>query len=272
MKKIIIIFIVISMLMFNFTGCTNGNTSDGNQSGTNNENGANSGNNNNGNNNSGNNSGSNTNTNGEEVVGRLVGISNDEIKVSTNGKTNTYKISGDKVKDYYLGETIVIKGTENNYNVSSYDKYNFDARYTNEGDLITRATGTIKDIGDKFITAITELGDLSIINPGSFNLPLNSNVIFDYVSTKEGNRLVSYYDESIRMDVKIKNITRDADGRMVIIVTDANNQEYDLTLNQDVVLNVAHSTLKVGDNLKVYPTAIGDEKPPKISASMVIKQ
>lgn len=264
MKKIFIIFVVILMFLFSFTGCTTGNT-DNNSDGTNNGNNANNGNNN------GNTTGNNTNTNGEEVIGRLVGISKDEIKVSTNGKTNTYKISGDKVKDYYLGETVVIKGNENNYTVSSYDKYNFDARYTEEGDLITRATGTIKDIGDKFITATTELGELTIMNPGNFNLPLNSNVIVDYVTTKEGNKIVSYYDESTRMDLKIKNITRDADGRMVLVVTDANNKEYDLTLNHDVVMNVAHSTLKVGDSIKVYPTSIGDENPPKIKANMVIK-
>lgn len=265
MKKILIIMVVVLMFMFNFTGCTTGTTK--NPNGTNTENNTNNGNNTN---NNGNTTGNKPNANGE-VIGRLVGISSNEIKVSTEGKTNTYKIPSDKVKDYYLGETVMIKGSENNYTVSSYDKYNFDARYTEQGDLITRATGTIKDIGDKFITATTELGELSIMNPGNFNLPLNSNVIVDYVSTKEGNKIVSYYDESKKMDLKIKNITRDAEGRMVLVVTDANNKEYDLTLNHDVVMNVAHSTLKVGDSIKVYPTSIGDEKPPKINASMVIK-
>ena len=262
MKKILIFFIVILMLLFSFTGCSNGNTSNEGQNGTNQGNNANNGTNNAGNNNNGE----------EEFVGKLVGITNNEIKVSSNGKTNTYKITGDKVKDYYLGETVVVKGSNDNYSVSSYDKYNFDSRYTNEGDLITRVTGTIKDIGDKFITATTDLGELSIMNPGNFNLAVNSPVIFDYVSTKEGNKLVSYYDESMRMDVKIKSISRDPEGKMVLVVTDANNKEYDLTLNHDVVLNVPHSTLKEGDNLKVYPTAIGDENPPKINASMVIKQ
>lgn len=259
MKKILIILVVILMFMFNFTGCTNKNTTNENPDGTNTGN------------NTGNNTNNQPNTAGEEMIGRLIGISSNEIKVDTNGKTNTYKISGDRVKDYYLGETVMIKGSENNYTVSSYDKYNFDARYNEQGDLITRANGTIKDIGDKFITATTELGELTIMNPGNFNLPLNSKVIVDYVSTKEGNKIVSYYDESVRMDLKIKNITRDVDGRMVLVVTDANNKEYDLTLNHDVVMNVAHSSLKVGDHIKVYPTSIGDEKPPKINASMVIK-
>ncbi len=245
MKKISITLIVIVMFMFNFTGCSNDNNTD--------------------------NSSNQTNTSGEEIVGKLIGISNDEIKLSNNGKTTSYKISGDKVKDYYLGETIMLKGNGTDYDVSTYDKFNFDTRQTDEGDIITRTVGSVKEVGDKFITAVTELGDIEIMNPGNFNLPISSNVIFDYVSTKEGNKLISYYDESIKMDLKIKSISRDVDGKMLIVANDINDKEYEVTLNQDVLVNVNHSSLKVGDKIKVYPTSIGDETPPKINASMIIK-
>lgn len=258
MKKYFKLIVVCLAVMLITAGCTNGNTNDNNTNNNENPNTS---------------TDNNQNTSKKDVVGKLVGIGDDEIKVYTNGTTETYKLSGDKVKDYYLGETIMLKSnSEGKYEATSYEDYNFNDRMTDMGEKIKRSLVTVKEVGEDFITAIAENGEFMVQNPGNFNLPANTNVIFDYVETPNGNRLVSYYDESVKIDLTIKAISRDVNGQMVIIATDENNKEYEISVAHDVLLNVRHSTLKTGDKISCYPVSISDDNPAKINANMIIKQ
>lgn len=254
--KIISLFIIFAII---FCGCTNKNNTDDNIPDNNETD-----------NKDQNNVDNNTTVDDEEVIGQLYEINTDEIKVLTNGEIKVFKIAGDVVKDYYIGEYIVVKKNGNDYDISLYDKYDFNNRKTDMGDPIKRIVGSIQDVGDEFITAVSDAGEIKINNPGNFALPKNANAVFDYIATEDGNVLVNYYDESVKLDLTVKRITRDVGGQMILLANNE-NKDYEIKVKPSTLVNVSLSSIKTGDKITVYPLSLSDDNPSKVETSMIIK-
>ncbi|QSX07111.1 hypothetical protein JYG23_07145 [Sedimentibacter sp. zth1] len=206
-----------------------------------------------------------------DIIGKLYEINDDEIKVFSNGETKSYKINADKVKDFYIGENILLKANETGYDVSLYDQYDFNKRVTEAGDQITRIVGKIKEVGDEFITAVTDDEEIQILNPGDFVLSKDTSAIFDYVVTDKGNQLVNFYDESVKLDLTIKRLTREINGRLLILANNVDNKDYEISVKPETLVNISLSSLKLGDKIAVYPISISDQNPTKVDTNMIIK-
>lgn len=245
--KIVVLVIVFTLLL---SSCTKNNTDNQNEDKDN----------------------SNNQEQKEEVVGKLYEINDKEIKIVTlKGELKNIEIPKDKLDDFFIGEMIKLNPVGDSYDVSLYKEYNFDKRLDDAGNQIKRVTAKVKDVGEDFINIMTDDGEVSIMNPGNFALPQNSNVIFDYTSSDKGNTLVSYYDEGTKLDLVISDLSRDSSGELVIKGKDDNENEYQVVVKSDVLLNVTASNLKDGDKIFVYPMTVSDDNPKKVESSMILK-
>ncbi|MDF2678096.1 MAG: hypothetical protein K0Q97_2434 [Bacillota bacterium] len=252
-KKLIIFLVVVFAL--NLTACANDNENNSNNQ-TNESDSA-----------------QNKNAGNEYTAqGRIVKIDEEGIHIQNKDKVDIYKVSKETSGKYYAGEFVGINAlSTGDYEVISDENYDYNKRYTSEGNEIKRVTGTIGDINDDRITTVTEMGDLEFINTGDFDLKPESQVMFDYVEMSGGNQVVSFYDEASKITVNVKEISRGTAGTMKIYATAADNKEYDINVGPDAGTNFAHSSLKVDDEITVYPETITGNIPAQVEAKLVVR-
>lgn len=205
--------------------------------------------------------------------GRIIKIDKEGIHIQNKDKVDVYKVGEEKANKFYAGEYVGInKLNTGDYEVLSDVNYDYNKRFTSEGNEIRRTTGTVKDFSDGRVTAVTESGNLDFVNPDNISLAPDSQVIFDYVEMNGGNQIVSYYDEKSKIVVKVKEISRGTDGTMKVFATAADNKEYDINVGADAVTNFAHSSLKVGDEITVYPETVTGNIPAVVDAKLIVKK
>lgn len=208
----------------------------------------------------------------DPVSGTIMKIDEDGVHVQVGDKIERYHVDSTVAGRHYLGEAVnVSRLDDDTYDLSVNETYDFSNRLTSAGDAIKRVTGTLGDVGDDFMTLVTEMGDVKFANPGDFGLEKGAQAIFDYVEQPDGNQLISYYDEATKLTVTVKEIARDDAGMMRIFATGADNREYDIHVLPQAVTNFAHSSLKAEENITVYPDKVTGDVPQVVDAKMILR-
>jgi len=204
--------------------------------------------------------------------GRIVKIDETGIHVEVNDKVEKYNVANERASNHYIGEYVGLNKLDgDNYDIFADESYDYKNRFTRTGVAIKRVTGTVGQVKDNMVTAVTEMGDMKLSHKGDFNLKNGSQVMFDYVELPEENQIISYYDEAAKINVDVKEISRDASGMMMIFAVASDKKEYDIRLDADTVTNFALSTLKVGDRIMVYPDEMTGDIPAIVNAKLIVK-
>lgn len=82
----------------------------------------------------------------------------------------------------------------------------------------------------------------------------------------------SIFDEASKLNVRVAEISRDETGAMRIYGLAADNKEYDIVSNADTVTNFARSTLKVDDEIFVYPKKLSGDIPAVVEAEAIFNK
>lgn len=80
------------------------------------------------------------------------------------------------------------------------------------------------------------------------------------------------FEEASKLNVRVAEISRDETGAMRIYGLAADNKEYDIIANAETVTNFARSTLKVNDEIFVYPKNITGDIPAKVEAEAIFNR
>lgn len=80
------------------------------------------------------------------------------------------------------------------------------------------------------------------------------------------------FDEASKLNVKIAEISRDETGTMRIYGVAADNKEYDIAVSAVTVTNFARSTLKVDDEIVVYPENVSGDIPAVVEAKAILNK
>lgn len=204
--------------------------------------------------------------------GRIVKIDENGIHVMVKDKVQRYNVDKAVADKYYVGEYVGVKNLENNkFDVSVDNTYDFKNRLTSAGDKIKRVTGTVGEVKDNLVTAVTEMGDIKLNNPGNFNLKNGAQVMFDYVEMPGGNQMISFYEEASKINAKVKEISRDTYGKMRIYAEGRDKKEYDIQTDENTVTNFSYSSLKKDDNITVYPNEMTGNVPSAVKPKLIIK-
>jgi len=205
--------------------------------------------------------------------GKIVKIDKDGIHVQEGENVNTYKVDQARSSNYFLGEYVGINKLDGGtYDAVSDQYYDYTQRRTSNGDEIKRVTATVGEVGENFITAITEMGDLKFNYPKGFNLKEGDQFIADYVENTKGNELLSYFDESSKINATVKEVSRDTNGMLRVYGVSDDNREYDINVDSDTITNFAHSTLQEGDEIVVYPEKTDGNIPAVVRAKLVVRR
>ncbi len=263
-KKTIIVLIIVLLISIISGGCTNNgdeNNGEGNDLSNNEQTGEN-----------------NTGSQGKDVIlgkynkqGRIVKIDESRIHVQVNNNVEKFNVASERASNHYIGEYVGLNKLDgDNYDIFADETYDYKNRFTPEGDSIKRVTGTVGEVKDNIVTAVTEMGDMKLSHEGNFNLEHGSQVMFDYIEMPDENQMLSYYDEASKINVNIKEISRDTSGMMMIFAVASDNKEYDIRLDMDTVTNFALSSLNVNDNIIVYPDEMTGNVPAIVNAKLII--
>lgn len=82
----------------------------------------------------------------------------------------------------------------------------------------------------------------------------------------------SIFDEASKLNVKVAEISRDETGAMRIYGLAADNKEYDIVANAETVTNFSRSTLKVDDEIFVYPKNVTGTVPAQVEAEAIFNK
>jgi len=204
--------------------------------------------------------------------GKIVKIDDNGLHVQIGDKVERYNVTKEKADIYYAGEYVGLNELQNNtYDVFEDETYDYNNRFTSTGDQIMRISGTVGEVQNNFVTAVTEMGDVKLTNPGKFSLKSGDQVMFDYVEMAGGNQMISYYEETSKINVEVKEISRDTSGIMRIFAVSSDNKEYEIQVNENTVTNFAHSSLLKGENITVYPSDISGDIPAIVKCKLIVK-
>lgn len=204
--------------------------------------------------------------------GKIVKIDENGIHVQIGDRVQRYNVDKEATNKHYIGEYVGINELDNDkYDILPDETYDYKNRLTSTGEKIKRVTGTVGEVKDDIVTAVTEMGDIKLTNPGNFSLKSGDQFMFDYVEMGGGNQMLSYYEESSKINVKVKEISREASGAMKITANSNDNKEYNIMVNENTITNFAHSALKKDDSITVYPESITGNIPAEVKAKLIIK-
>ena len=90
---------------------------------------------------------------------------------------------------------------------------------------------------------------------------------YDYAAAMTA---ADFYDEDSKLDLKVKEISRDETGKMRIYGLADDNKEYDIAAGADTITNFAHSTLKADDHIIVYTEGVSNVIPAVVEAKAIV--
>lgn len=204
--------------------------------------------------------------------GRIVKIDENGLHVQKGEKVDVYNVDKARSSSFYIGEYVGLNKLDGDkYDAVLDEYYDYNKRYTSTGESIKRVSGTVGEVSENYISAVTEMGDVKFINPGEFNLKAGDQFMADYVEMAGGNQMLSYYDEAHKINVTVKEIARDISGVMRIYGLADDNKEYDVKVEADTITNFSHSTLKAEDKILVYSEKISGDIPAVVEAKLIIR-
>ena len=220
----------------------------------------------------------NNNTNEQEepgkysIQGRVVKIDENGIHVQSGEKVNVYNVDKERTNGFYIGEYVGLNKLDGDeYDAVLDEYYDYNIRFTSTGESIKRISGTVGEVTENFVSAVTEMGDVKFINPGNFNLKAGDQFMADYVELAGGNQMLSFYDEASKINITVKEIVRDISGMMRIYGLTDDSKEYVIKVGADTITNFAHSALKTEDKILVYPEKISGDVPAAVNAKLIVK-
>jgi hypothetical protein len=203
--------------------------------------------------------------------GKIIKIDNNGLHVQVGDKVNVYDVDPERTKGLYIGEYVGI----NELNGGEFDavldeSHDYNARTTSEGRPITRITGTVKEVSKENITIITDQGEVKLSKTRDFDLESGEQLMADYVELVGSNQMLAFYDEASKLNVTVKEISRDTNGTMRIYALSDNSVEYDIMIGADAFTNFNHSSLNTDDKIIVYPNGISGDVPALVDAKLVL--
>lgn len=203
--------------------------------------------------------------------GKIIKIDNNGLHVQVEDKVDVYNVDPERTKALYIGEYVGInKLDDDKFDVVLDESHDYNARITSEGRPITRITGTVKEVNNDNLTVITDKGELKLKKTRDFELESGDQFIADYVELSGSNQMLSFYDEASKLNLTVKEISRDTNGTMRIYALSDNSTEYDIMIGADTSVNFLHSSLKTDDNIIVYANGISGDIPALVDAKLVL--
>ena len=165
-----------------------------------------------------------------------------------NNTGDTDKTSESETEPYgkYTANGKIVKMDDEGFHIQTgenVDVYNVDAGRSSNFFIGEYVALTSSD-GDLFDVALDEEFDYSGIDSNLF-------------------------DEASKINVRVAEISRDETGAMRIYGLAADNKEYDIVANADTVTNFARSTLKMDDEIFVYPKNVTGNIPAAVEAEAI---
>lgn len=165
-----------------------------------------------------------------------------------NNTGDTDKTSESETEPYgkYTANGKIVKMDDEGFHIQTgenVDVYNVDAGRSSNFFIGEYVALTSTD-GDLFDVALDEEYDYSDIDSNLF-------------------------DEASKINVRVAEISRDETGAMRIYGLAADNKEYDIVANADTVTNFARSTLKMDDEIFVYPKNVTGNIPAAVEAEAI---
>jgi len=204
--------------------------------------------------------------------GRIVKIDENGLHIQKGEKVDVYNVDQARSSSFYIGEYVGLNKLDGGkYDAVLDEYYDYNARHTATGEIIKRVSGTVGEVTENSVSAVTEMGDIKFINPGDFTLKAGDQFMADYVELSGENQMLSFYDEASKINVTAKEIVRDISGMMRIYGLADDNKEYDIKVGVNTVTNFPHSALKTEDKVLVYPEKISGDIPPIVEAKLIVK-
>ena len=165
-----------------------------------------------------------------------------------NNTGDTDKTSESETEPYgkYTANGKIVKMDDEGFHIQTgenVDVYNVDAGRSSNFFIGEYVALTSTD-GDLYNVALDEEYDYSDIDSNLFN-------------------------EASKINVRVAEISRDETGAMRIYGLAADNKEYDIVANADTVTNFARSTLKMDDEIFVYPKNVTGNIPAAVEAEAI---
>jgi len=204
--------------------------------------------------------------------GRIVKIDENGLHIQKGEKVDVYNVDQARLSSFYIGEYVGLNKLDGDkYDAVLDEYYDYNARYTTTGETIKRVSGTVGEVDENSVSAVTEMGDVKLTTPGDFSLKAGDQFMADYVELAGGNQMLSFYDEASKINVTVKEIARDTSGMMRIYGLTDDNNEYDIKVKADTVTNFSHSALKTEDKILVYPEKTSGDIPAVVEAKLIVK-
>lgn len=203
--------------------------------------------------------------------GKIIKIDNNGLHVQVGDKVDVYDVDSERTKGLYIGEYVGINALDGGkFDVVLDESHDYNARITSEGRPIIRITGTVKEVSKENITIITDQGEVKLSKTRDFDLESGEQLMADYVELAGSNQMLAFYDEASKLNVTVKEISRDTNGTMRIYALSDSRVEYDIMIGADAFTNFNHSSLETDDKIIVYTNGISGDVPALVDAKLVL--
>ncbi len=203
--------------------------------------------------------------------GKIIKIDENGIHVQDKDKVDVYNVNPERTSSLYIGEYVGINKLEgDSFDVVLDGNHDYNTRLTTEGKNINRVKGTAGEVTNDHVIVITETGELKLNKARDFDLVTGEQLIADYVELPGSNQMLSFYDEASKINVIVKEISKDTNGTMRIYAVSDSKAEYDIMVGADTITNFMHSSLEPNDGIVVYPNDISGDTPALVDAKLIL--
>jgi len=210
-----------------------------------------------------------------DVVGEIVEMKDNEVHILSGDMVQIFNINDDKLKDYYLGETVKLYDDNGELKIESFLIDDFTIRHTSMGQMITEKVGKVTKIKETAEGAILTLlidGESLEFNFYGNDIPeLEGTYEFEIMSiTPENHSVFNYHNPETIIKMTIKGMFRADNGELILETEDLEGGLYHIGTSSPLK-NFNLSELKEGDMLNVYADAVMESWPMQVDTKKIIK-
>lgn len=185
------------------------------------------------------------------VIGDIMQFDNKYIHIISGDIVEVFEYDNANEKDFYIGQTVqLVRGEKNNL-LENFEKENYTISHTNMGQTIEQITATVEKINNKIITLKKEDQEVEIKTYEAIEASIGDQVTVYTIDYGEGKSALMTLNESRKLDLSIKEISREDNGTMLLLLNDSKEGNYAINVSQ-IVVEFDISKLEIGDELKVY--------------------
>lgn len=207
------------------------------------------------------------------LMGEIFRFEGENVEILSGDIMESYKLSKDIQKKFYIGETIGIYEEDGQTKVDRLLHDDYKIIHNSMGEMIKVVMGTVESINEDNIQVKTEVGMLKIDVFAAQGAEVGDSVTLEYVERGENKVAVNLYRENSTMNLIINNISRGENGIMILetISNDDKKGEATVYVNNTTRVNFNLSELKKDDKIVLYPGIVMTSYPPQIDALKIIK-